>query len=282
MRLNTRHGQNFLIEGNLLRLLVDRAALDQRDVVFEVGTGTGALTDLMAPLAGAVVSVEIDHQLHQLAREELIAHPNVTLLRADALKNKSNLNPDVVAEVERQLAVHDARRLKLVANLPYNVATPVIANLLSSTIVPAAMTVTVQKEVADRMVATPGSKDYGALSVWIQCQCRTEIVRTLAPSVFWPRPKVTSAIIHLEVDRPRRDAIADLAFFHDFVRSMFLHRRKFLRGVMLSTYSGRLDKPQVDEILAALDLRGEIRAEQLDVPAFLRLAAAVQSALPPE
>lgn len=280
VRLNARHGQNFLIDANLLRLLVERAAIGPRDVVLEVGTGTGALTGMMAPLAAAVVTVEIDEQLHQLAREELIACTNVTLLKADALRNKSHLNPDVVAEVERQLDAGDGRRLKLVANLPYNVATPLIANLLSSTIVPAAMTVTVQKEVGDRIVARPGTKDYGALSVWLQCQCNTEIVRTLPPSVFWPRPKVTSAIVHIEVDHDRREQIADLAFFHDFVRAMFLHRRKFLRGVLLAAFSRRLDKPAVDQILAELELSGEIRAEQLDVPTFLRLCAAVGQALP--
>jgi 16S rRNA (adenine1518-N6/adenine1519-N6)-dimethyltransferase len=279
IRLNTRHGQNFLIEGNLLRLLVDRAALSPRDVVLEVGTGTGSLTALMAPQAAAVVTVEIDPQLQQLAGEELLAHQNVVLLRGDALKSKSQLNADVVAEVERQLAGGSDRQLKLVANLPYNVATPIIANLLASPIVPRSMTVTVQKEVADRIVARAGSKDYGPLSVWVQCQAQAEIVRVLAPSVFWPRPKVNSAIVHIDVDAERRAAIADLEFFHEFVRALFLHRRKFLRGVLVSALAGRLDKPQVDAVLQTTQLAGEIRADQLDVPTLLRLSDAVRSAL---
>lgn len=275
IRLSRRHGQNFLIDQNLLRLIVERAGVDEHDVVLEVGTGTGALTALVAPRAAAVVTVELSEPLYQLAREELIGCENVVMLRADALKNKSHLNPDVVASVREQLDADKSRRLKLVANLPYNVATPVIANLLCSAIVPHSMTVTVQKEVADRIVAAPGSKDYGALGVWVQCQCRAELVRTLAPSVFWPRPKVTSAIVHIEVDPDMRSRIADLDFFHDFVRALFLHRRKFLRSVLASTVKGRLDKPAVDQILDQGGFDPECRAEQLDWAAILRLSEAV-------
>ncbi len=221
------------------------------------------------------MTVEIDEQLYQLAGEELTGLTNVVMLRADALRNKSHLNPDVIAAVRQQLDAAPGRQLKLVANLPYNVATPVVANLLASPIVPRSMTVTVQKEVADRMAARPGTKNYGALSVWIESQCQVELVRTLPPSVFWPRPKVTSAIIHIDVDPARRRQIANLEFFHDFVRSLFLHRRKFVRGVLVSVLKGHCDKPAVDEILATAQLCAEIRAEQLDVATILRLSDVV-------
>ncbi len=189
IRLNTRHGQNFLVDLNLLRMIAQRARLEPCDVVLEVGTGTGSLTALLAAEAAAVVTVEIDEQLYQLASEELTGLTNVVMLRTDALRNKSHLNAEVIAAVRQQLDAAAGRRLKLVANLPYNVATPVMANLLASSIVPDSMTVTVQKEVADRIAARPGTKDYGALSVWMQCQCQVELVRTLPPSVFWPRRK---------------------------------------------------------------------------------------------
>jgi 16S rRNA (adenine1518-N6/adenine1519-N6)-dimethyltransferase len=276
IRLTARHGQNFLIDQNLLRLIVDRAGLEKRDVVLEIGTGTGALTALMAPRAAAVVTVEISEQLHQLAGEELIGLPNVVLLCCDALRNKSRLNPAVVDVVERQLAADASRRLKLVANLPFSVATPVIANLLCSSIVPHSMTVTVQREVADRIVARPGTKDYGALAVWVQSQCSTEMVRTLPPSVFWPPPKVTSAIVHIDVDRQRRAAIPDLAFFHDFIRALFLHRRKFLRGVLAASQKGQLDKRAIDEMLLAGGFDPASRAEQLHWQQVLRLCEAVR------
>jgi 16S rRNA (adenine1518-N6/adenine1519-N6)-dimethyltransferase len=233
----------------------------------------------MAPLAAAVVTVEIESRLFQLATEELRAASNVVMLNVDALRNKSHLHPSVIAAVEQQLAAADDRRLKLVSNLPYNVATPVIANLLGSSIVPRSMTVTVQKEVADRITARPGSKDYGALSVWVQSQCQVELVRTLPPSVFWPKPQVTSAIIHVELDDSRRQAIGDLQFFHDFVRSLFLHRRKFLRGVLASALKGQFDKSQVDVLLAQTALAPESRVEQLAVGQILALAHQVQRAL---
>ena len=276
VRLNARHGQNFLVDLNLLRIIAERAELEPRDVVLEVGTGTGALTALAARQAASVVTVEIDPQLYQLAREELFEFKNITMLQTDALRTKSQLSDELIAAVKQQLAGGPNRRLKLVANLPYSVATPVIANLLASTIVPHSMTVTIQKEVADRMTAAPDTKDYGALGIWIQSQCRVEMVRTLPPSVFWPRPKVTSAILHIEIDPERRASIPDLPFFHDFVRSLFLHRRKFLRSVLVSALKGRLDKPQVDEVLAEVQLAPDARAEQLDIATMLRLCEAVR------
>jgi 16S rRNA (adenine1518-N6/adenine1519-N6)-dimethyltransferase len=282
IRLRTRHGQNFLIDLNLMRLIVERAELSPSDVVLEVGTGTGALTALMAGSVASVVTVEIDPQLYQIASEELFGFSNVVMLAQDALKNKGTFDPRLIDAVAEQLAAGPHRHLKLVANLPYSVATPVIANLLLAAVLPESMTVTIQKELADRITAQPGSKDYGALSVWIQSQCRTELVRTLPPTVFWPRPKVTSAIIHVAIDPRLRGQLPDPAFFHDFVRSLFFHRRKFLRSVLQSALKGRLDKSAIDELLAQTGLRPEGRAEQLDVAAILALSEAVRARLDSE
>ncbi|MBI3837081.1 MAG: ribosomal RNA small subunit methyltransferase A [Planctomycetia bacterium] len=279
IRLNTRHGQNFLIDLNLMRLIVERAELLPSDVVLEVGTGTGALTALMAPRVAAVVTVELDSHLYRLASEELFSFSNVVMLAQDALKNKSTFDSRLIAALQQQLAAGPHRHLKLVANLPYSVATPVIANLLSAAMLPESMTVTIQKEVADRITAAPGTRDYGSLSVWIQSQCRVELVRNLPPTVFWPRPKVASAIIHVEVDEQLRGRIPDPAFFHDFVRSLFFHRRKFLRSVLQNALKGRLEKPAIDEILIQTGLSPESRAEQLDVTAILGLAEAVRARL---
>jgi len=275
-----KHGQNFLIDGNLLRVLVDAAELTPNDVVLEVGTGTGALTALLAAQAAAVVSVEIDPQLAQLAREELSSLSNVTLLEVDALKTKHRLQPELVAAVEAQLAAGEHRRFKLAANLPYNIATPLISNLLESSIVPATMTVTIQKELADRIAARPGTKDYGALSIWVQAQASVQVVRLLPPSVFWPRPKVTSAILHITTDFRRRGRIPDLGYFHRFVRAMFFHRRKFLRSVLISACKDQLSKSEVDEILADQELDPMLRAEQLDVRQMLSLCEAVRARMP--
>ncbi|MCA9164722.1 MAG: ribosomal RNA small subunit methyltransferase A [Planctomycetales bacterium] len=267
----TRHGQNFLIDLNLVELLVQSAELGPQDVVLEIGTGTGSLTAMMAAQAAAVVTVELDANLHQLAREELVDFDNITMLRQDALRNKNNFDPAIMQAVRAAIEAGPDRRLKLAANLPYNIATPVISNLMLTEIVPVSMTVTIQKEVAERIVARPGTKDYGALSIWLQSQCETEIVRIMPPSVFWPRPKVESAIVRITLNPEKRAQIGDLTGFHEFVRSMFFHRRKFLRSELLSAYKKRLAKPDVDAVLETLNLSGELRAEQLDVPTMLRL-----------
>ncbi len=277
IELRTDLGQNFMIDMNLQRVLLDTAQIGPQDVVLEVGTGTGGLTTQMAPLAAAVVSVEVDRNLQQLASEELFHFSNVTLLHTDVLKTKSRIEPAVLEAVQRQLQAVPGRRFKLVANLPYHVATPLISNLLALDRPPSTMTITVQKEVADRMVARPGVKDYGGLAIWIQSQCRAEIVRLLAPSVFWPRPKVSSAFVQITLDESLRNRIPDRAFFHDFVRSMFCHRRKVLRSELLSAFK-QFNKAQVDALLAGLGLEPTVRAERLGPEELLRLCEAVRTA----
>ncbi len=277
VRPQVRLGQNFLIDKNLQRVLLDAAAPGPDDVVLEVGTGTGSLTALLARRAAAVVTVEVDRQLFQLAGEELFGLDNVTMLRADALKNKNRLNPELIGAVAAQLDAAPGRRFKLVANLPYNVATPVLSNLLALDRPPETMTCTLQKEMADRIVARPGTKDYGSLAIWMQSQCRCQILRVLAPSVFWPRPKVSSAFVQITLEPQRRERIPDRAFFHDFVRSMFFHRRKFLRSELLSVCKDRLDKAGVDRVLARQGLDGTDRAERLDPDTMLALCEAVRS-----
>jgi len=283
LRPRTRHGQNFLVDLNLLEVLVSAGELDRHDVVLEVGTGTGSLTARLAAAAGEVITVEVDDQLHQLASEELADASNVTMLQCDALKNKNRLNPMVLEAIEQRLAARPGARLKLAANLPYNIATPLITNLLALDRSPELMAVTIQKELADRLAARPSTKDYGALSVWVQSQCEVELVREMPPTVFWPRPKVSSAIVQLRLVPELRDRIAqqvgDRDYFHHFVRAMFFHRRKFLRAELLSFGARQLDKPTVDGILSELDLPPNTRAEQLDVAAMLRLCAAVRTRL---
>jgi 16S rRNA (adenine1518-N6/adenine1519-N6)-dimethyltransferase len=233
----------------------------------------------MAPLVAGVVTVEIDPRLFQLASEELAGLANVTLLHQDALKNKNTIHPAVLDAIHAQLEAHPGSQFKLVANLPYNAATPLLSNLLTVYPVPVSMTATIQKELADRITARPGTKDYSALSVWMQALCAIEVVRELAPQVFWPRPKVHSAIIHILPNPAKRAAVGDLAFFHDFVRALFLHRRKFLRGVLASMYRDALSKAAIDEILAPFGFPTDARAEQLDVKTLLALAKVMQQRL---
>ena len=277
---DSRHGQNFLIDMNLLRVLVDAAELGPSDVVLEVGTGTGGLTEIMAERAGAVVTVEIDQHLYQMAGEVLIDRENVTMLHQDALKNKNRFHPNVIAAVQEALVAEPGRQFKLAANLPYSVATPILTNLLSCEVLPVTMTATIQKELADRIAAPPSTSDYSSLSIWIQSQCDVEVVRILPPQVFWPAPKVYSAILHLTVNLEKRARIPELTYFHQFVRMMFIHRRKFLRSNLLGAMKNRLTKPEVDEVMRELEFAPNTRAEELDVETMIRLCEAVRRRAP--
>ena len=156
----------------------------------------------------------------------------------------------------------------------------VISNLLACDIPPATTTVTIQKELADRICASPGNKDYGALSVWIQSQCRTSLVRVMPPSVFWPRPNVQAAIIHIELEPERRAQIPDLAFFHQFVRAVFFHRRKFMRRVLQGAFKGHLSKPEIDEIMHQLAFAANTRTETLDIATIFKLCEAFRAKVP--
>ena len=268
----SKFGQNFLIDLNLVNMIADSASITEQDIVVEVGTGTGSLTGLIAQKAGHVITVEIDQNLWQLAQEELSSFGNITFLQQDALRNKNNLSPVLLDTIRSEMAKAEGSRLKLVANLPYNIATPLITNLLTlDDIVPTSMTVTIQKELAERIIARPGTKEFGALSLWIQAQCHPEIVRLMSPKVFWPRPKVDSAIIHIETDFDKRSRIPDLTYYHRFVRKLFIHRRKLLRGVLVSVFKNELTKQQVDDILEGINLTGKVRAEQLAAPVIFEL-----------
>ncbi len=271
IRPRAKLGQNFLIDLNLLRLLHESAAIDSHDVILEVGTGTGALTAAMSEKAAAVITVELDAVLHELAKQELFGRDNVRFLQADILRNKNRLNEEVLEAVQKELDVDPARRFKLVANLPYNIATPLISNLLLTERPPHSMIVTIQKELADRITAKPGTKDWGALSLWLQSQCRCETVRVMPPSVFWPRPKVNSAILKIVYDEKRRKKIPDLKFFHEFVRAIFFHRRKFLRSELCSAFKKTISKEKVDGIMQELGFDEKTRAETLDLKTMLRL-----------
>jgi 16S rRNA (adenine1518-N6/adenine1519-N6)-dimethyltransferase len=266
-------GQSFLIDLNLRDLVVRAADLDAADVVLEVGTGTGSLTGRLASLAGAVLSVEVDSDFHRLARELFGPRANLRLLHCDVLKNKNTLNPVVTQALAELCAQSPHARLKLVANLPYAVATPVLANLLLLDLALERMVAMIQLELAERLLARPGSKDYGALAVLFQSVAHVEMVRgPVSPTVFWPPPQVFSAIIRIRPDVAKRARVGDVAHFRAFLRDLYTHRRKNLRSALAGLPSGRWSKREVDVNLARLGFEGTLRAEDLDLEAHLRLA----------
>ena len=280
-RIDTRKGQNFLVDLNLIDLLVRSAEIEPADVVLEVGCGTGVVTERVSAAAARVVSAEIDPRLAQLARDRLIDRDNVTLVEGDVLASKHRFAPEILKTLDTARAASPRGRFLLVANLPYCVATPVISNLLALPRPFDAAVVTVQREMAERMTAAAGTSSYNALSVWIGAQCRGEIVRILPPSVFWPRPKVDSAIVRLDVEPERRAAIGDLARFHEFVREVFCHRRKVLRGILLRMAGGKKTEAAhatVERVYTTLGLPPNARAEDIPPDDFVRLVGAFDAA----
>ena len=273
IRPKNKLGQNFLIDLNLLDLLLRHAELTRHDVALEVGSGTGSLTARLAEQAGAVVSVELDPHFAQMVKEAVAGRDNVTLLHADILRNKNELNPGVLETLRETQARAGTTRLKLVANLPYAVATPVISNLLLSDVAVERMVVTVQWEIAERLTAAPNTKEYSALAVLVQSVADVRLIRRLPPAVFWPRPQVDSAIVLIRPNAAKRAHVGDVVRFRSFLRDLYAHRRKNLRGALVALANADFTKEEVDRKLAELGIEGTLRAETLDLEQHLRLSA---------
>jgi 16S rRNA (adenine1518-N6/adenine1519-N6)-dimethyltransferase len=229
VRPNRRFGQHFLVDLNLLRLLIDSAQIGTEDVVLEVGCGTGSLTQALAERACHVVAVEVDNTLAGIAVSQLAETDNIDLIRGDVLSHKGMLDPRVI-EALVQARRCGRGRLLLVSNLPYDAATAVMLNLVRGPIVADAMVVTVQKEVAERMEAVPNSRGYGTLSVLLGATGHVKILRVLKPSVFWPPPGVDSAIVKFTRDGAKCRQIEEMGRLGDVVGLFMGHRRKMLRA----------------------------------------------------
>ena len=226
---NKRFGQNFLIDLNLMKLLADSAEIQKSDVILEAGCGTGSFTAILAEKAGKIIAVEIDHNLYPIAEKQLSEFNNVELLNTDILESKNNINKQVIDLLSLAHVSFPGRTL-LVANLPYNVASPVMMNLITGELKADGMYVTIQKEVADRMRALTGSSNYGALSIIMQACGDVELIRILKPSVFWPKPQVDSAFVKYVRNKAKNDKIHDLELFTKIVHMFLNHRRKTLHA----------------------------------------------------
>ncbi len=279
IRPKNKLGQNFLIDLNILDVMVAAAELSPDDLVVEVGSGTGSLTARLSEQAGAVLSIEIDPAFYEMVRELLHGRDNLTLLHADVLRNKNEIRPEVFEKLEELRQRFNCGRVKIVANLPYAVAVPVVSNFLLSELPVERLVVMVQCEIAERLMARPGTKDYGALAVLVQSLAEvTAIRRRLPPAVFWPRPQVASAIVMVRPDTAKRARVAEMAGsvgnFRKFLRDLYTHRRKNLRGALIGAPSGRRSREEVDQKLAELAIDGTVRAEDLDPEQHLRLCRA--------
>jgi 16S rRNA (adenine1518-N6/adenine1519-N6)-dimethyltransferase len=259
-----RFGQNFMIDQNLVRLVADAGNVAPGDLVIEVGPGTGTLTEELLARGGDVVAVEIDRDLTAALRERFASNERFKLIEGDALAGKHGINQELkdhlIAAVSRT-ARPDARPVKLVANLPYNIASPLVIDLLIEGV--DLLAFTVQKEVADRLRATAGSDAYGPLTVTAQLLSRVEVLRTLPPQAFWPPPKIESALVRMTRDDRLGPGARD---FSRFVQLLFSFRRKTLRRALAQ--AGYED---AERVLVARQIDPQHRPEVLTPEQLLAL-----------
>lgn len=263
-RMQKKYGQNFLIDTGVLNRIIDAAKITGEDCVLEIGPGIGTMTQRLAEQAGKVVAVEIDKNLIPILEDTLSGYDNVTLINEDILKM------DIHKIVEEK---NSGRPVKVVANLPYYITTPIIMELFESHVPLESITVMVQKEVADRMQVGPGTKDYGALSLAVQYYAKPEIITNVPPNCFIPRPNVGSAVIRLTRYEEPPVQVADETKLFALIRAAFNQRRKTLVNALSNASGLRITKEQASEALERLKLSSTIRGEALTLEQFALLAA---------
>ncbi|WP_455616857.1 16S rRNA (adenine(1518)-N(6)/adenine(1519)-N(6))-dimethyltransferase RsmA [Eisenbergiella sp.] len=258
-----KYGQNFLIEPRVLETIVDAAQIQADDCVLEIGPGIGTMTQYLAEQAREVVAVEIDKALIPILEDTLSEYSNVTIINEDILK------VDLEKLVKEK---NDGRPIKVVANLPYYITTPIIMQLFESHVPLHSITIMVQTEVAQRMQVGPGTKDYGALSLAVQYYSRPEIITHVPPTCFIPRPNVGSTVIRLtRYEKPPVEA-ADESFLFSLIRASFNQRRKTLVNGLSNASGLNLSKAQITEALEQMGLPANVRGETFTLEQFARLS----------
>lgn len=264
-----KFGQNFLVDANILNKIVDSADIHKDDCVIEIGPGIGTLTQYLAESAREVIAVEIDKNLIPILNETLSGYENVTIINGDILKTDIN---KLVRERNQ------GRPVKVIANLPYYITTPIIMGLFESHVPLSSITIMVQKEVADRMQSGPGTKDYGVLSLAVQYYARPEILMQVSPACFMPRPNVGSAVIRLVKYEEPPVTVENERKLFALIRAAFNQRRKTLANALANaSYAPengkevRITRQQVCDALDKMGLSLTIRGEALTLEQFARL-----------
>lgn len=258
-----KFGQNFLIDTHVLDKIIAAAGVTGDDLVLEIGPGIGTMTQYLAEAARRVVAVEIDSNLIPILKETLKDYDNITVINEDILK----VDIKQIAE-----EYNGGRPIKVVANLPYYITTPIIMGLFESSVPIDNITVMVQKEVADRMQVGPGSKDYGALSLAVQYYAEPYIVANVPPNCFIPRPNVGSAVIRLTRHQKPPVEVQDPELMFKLVRASFNQRRKTLQNGLNNSPDVPFTKEQIAEAIAALGVPAAVRGETLTLQQFAQLA----------
>ena len=258
-----KFGQNFLIDAHVLEKIISAAGITKDDCVLEIGPGIGTMTQYLAENAGHVVAVEIDRNLIPILKETLADYDNVTVINEDILR------VDIKALAEEY---NDGKPIKVVANLPYYITTPIIMGLFESGVPIDNITVMVQKEVADRLKEGPGSKDYGALSLAVQYYAEPEIVANVPPNCFIPRPNVGSAVIRLTRHKEMPVEVKDPALMFKIIRASFNQRRKTLQNGLGNASELPYTKEQIAAAITEMGLTPTIRGEALSLAQFAQLS----------
>ena len=267
----TKHrlGQNFLIDDDVLAQIAEDADIKEDDHVLEIGPGIGSLTKLLCGRAAHVTAVEIDEELAAILEEELKEYPNFTLLRQDILKT----------DLWEISAMYPDCTFKVAANLPYYITTPIIMRLLEASLPIQSITIMVQKEVADRMKAQAGSKDYGSLSLAVQYYASVEVTQIVPPEAFLPAPKVSSAVVHLlRYETPPVEVRSETLMFR-IIRAGFEQRRKTLVNAVCNTANTALTKEQIAACIKQIGEAESVRGEALSLAQFAALSDAIGEAM---
>ena len=258
-----KFGQNFLIDEHVLEKIISAAGIGPDDFVVEIGPGIGTMTQYLAHAARGVAAVEIDKALIPILQDTLSAYDNVTVINEDVLK------VDLKELAEK---MNEGRPVKVVANLPYYITTPIIMDLFESHVPVESITVMVQKEVAERMQAGPGTKDYGALSLAVQYYAEPYIVANVPPNCFMPRPNVGSAVIRLQVHKNPDIRVKDESLMFRIIRASFNQRRKTLQNSLSHDPQLGISKEVVARILEEMGLSATIRGEALSLQQFAQFS----------
>ena len=261
-------GQNFLIDSSVLEHILSFSEINKDDLIIEIGPGIGTLTEALCERAGFVVAIEIDDKLIPILEENLSARDNFKLIHGDALK------VDYLFLLEEH---KEFSSVKVVANLPYYITTPILMDLLEKKLPLKSITVMVQKEVALRMKAAPGTKDYGALSLAVQYYTDPAIVQEVPPHCFIPRPNVSSSVIHLRLHKKAPVSVQDPALLFKTIKFSFMQRRKTLVNALSSGF--HLDKRQLQDLLSSLSYPENVRGETLSLADFSLISDGIREIL---
>ncbi len=264
IKANKSLGQNFLIDDTVIEDIVGGASIGKDDLVIEIGPGLGSMTALLVEKAKKVICVELDKKMIKILNDRFIADDNIELINEDVLK--LDLNKLIKQEKEQ----NEIKDVKIVANLPYYITTPIIMKLLEENLDIASITVMIQKEVADRLIEIPSGKNTGAITYTVYYYCECEKIRVVENTCFVPMPEVTSEVINLKLRKEPAVKVENKKVFFNIIKSAFMQRRKTLLNALVNTGVFK-SKEEGAEILRKLNLREDIRAEKLTIEDFARI-----------